>query len=49
MRVVGQFQFGINEGPATLGEAPKFGAPRTPLRKNGAWRPVLDRPPPNYV
>jgi hypothetical protein len=46
---VGQFESEISEGAATLGEAAKFGAPGTPLRKNGAWRPKIDRVAPNNV
>jgi len=31
------------------GEAPKFGGPRAPLRKNGARRPEIDRVAPNNI
>jgi hypothetical protein len=45
---VDQFDFGNSEGTAQ-GDSQEFGAPRTPLRKNGAWRSKTVGGAPNYV
>jgi hypothetical protein len=47
--VRGQVDCRIGEGTQSLAGGCKFGAPCTPLTKNGAWRPVLDRVAPNIV